>query len=105
MQSFLSGDYSRVLDTLTAGMQEAAEKMAYEKAAVFRDKIKDVRGLMERQIAIRTDLSEQDIIALAQDGLDAMAQIIYVRGGRMLGGDHFSLSREGSEPRGIRADR
>ena len=100
VQSFLSGDYSRVLDTLTAGMQEAAEKMAYEKAAVFRDKIKDVRGLMERQIAIRTDLSEQDIIALAQDGLDAMAQIIYVRGGRMLGGDHFSLSREGSEPRG-----
>ena len=98
--AFLSGDYQPVIDQLTRGMTEAAEHMEYEKAAALRDKIRDVRGLMERQIAIRTDRSEQDIIALSQDGLDAMAQIIYVRGGRMLGGDHFLLEREGAEEPG-----
>ena len=52
---------------------------------------------MERQIAIQTERAEQDILALAQDGLDAMVQLVYVRGGRMVGGDHFPLPREGSE--------
>ena len=98
--SFLNGDYGLVIDKLTAQMNAAAEKKEYEKAAALRDKIRDVRGLMERQIAIRTDRSEQDIVALAQDGLDAMAQILYVRGGRMLGGDHFLLEREGGEDPG-----
>ncbi len=98
--AFLSGDYQPVIDQLTRSMEQAAERMEYEKAAAYRDKIRDVRGLMERQIAIRTDRSEQDIIALSQDGLDAMVQIVYVRGGRMLGGDHFLLEREGSEDAG-----
>ncbi|MCR4884120.1 MAG: excinuclease ABC subunit UvrC [Clostridiales bacterium] len=95
--SFLGGDYDQVLSHLKNSMNASAAKMDYEKAAVFRDKIKDVQGLMERQIAIRTDLSEQDILGIAQDGLDAMVQILYVRGGKMLGGDHFSLPGEGGE--------
>lgn len=98
--AFLGGDYKQVVDKLQADMMQAAEKMQYERAALLRDKIKDVQGLMERQIAIRTELSEQDIIALAQDGMDAMVQIVYVRGGRMLGGDHFALPQEGSEEPG-----
>ncbi|MBE5805016.1 MAG: excinuclease ABC subunit UvrC [Clostridiales bacterium] len=98
--SFLNGDYKQVVDKLKADMISAAEKMQYEKAALIRDKIRDVQGLMERQIAIRTEQAEQDIIALAQDGLDAMIQIVYVRGGRMIGGDHFALPQEGSEEPG-----
>jgi len=98
--SFLNGDYKQVVDKLKADMMTAAEKMQYEKAAVIRDKIRDVQGLMERQIAIQTEQAEQDIIALAQDGLDAMIQIVYVRGGRMIGGEHFALPQEGSEEPG-----
>ena len=94
---FVGGNYSLVIDRLKRDMMAAAEKMQYEKAGVLRDKIRDVEGLMERQIAIQTAKAEQDIIALAQDGLDAMAQVIYVRGGRMIGGDSFTLAREGSE--------
>ena len=97
---FLEGSYQPVMDQLTRDMQEAAAAMRYERAAQLRDKIKDVQGLMERQIALRTDGSEQDLIALAQDGLDAMIQILYVRGGRMIGGDHFLLPREGGEEPG-----
>ena len=98
--SFLGGDYEGVLKKLRQDMEEAAAAMRYEKAAKIRDKIRDVEGLMERQIALRTDRSEQDLIALAQDGLDAMIQILYVRGGRMVGGDHFALPREGGEEPG-----
>lgn len=97
---FVGGNYSLVIDRLKRDMMAAAEKMQYEKAGVLRDKIRDVQGLMERQIAIQTAKAEQDIIALAQDGLDAMAQVIYVRGGRMIGGDSFTLAREGSEEPG-----
>ena len=97
---FLGGDYEKVRNKLKKDMEEAAASMRYEKAAAIRDKIRDVEGLMERQIALRTDRSEQDLIALAQDGLDAMIQILYVRGGRMVGGDHFALPREGGEDPG-----
>ena len=98
--AFLNGDYRQVVDGLKQDMMRAAEKMQYERAALLRDKIRDVTGLMERQIAIQTEQAEQDVIALAQDGLDAMVQIVYVRGGRMLGGDHFPLPREGAEDPG-----
>ena len=98
--AFLGGDYDQVLKVLRREMMDCAAKMQYERAASLRDKIRDVEGLMERQIAIQTDRSEQDIIALAQDGLDAMVHIFYVRGGRMIGGDHFALPREGSEDPG-----
>ena len=98
--SFLGGDYDGVIKKLKSDMEEAAAALRFEKAAKIRDKIRDVEGLMERQIALRTDRSEQDLIALAQDGLDAMIQILYVRGGRMVGGDHFALPREGGEDPG-----
>ena len=98
--AFLNGDYKQVLTGLKKDMMDAAEKMQYERAAVIRDRIRDVEGLLEKQIAIRTDRADQDIIALAQDGLDAMVQVVYVRGGRMIGGDHFALPREGSEEPG-----
>ena len=98
--SFLGGDYEGVIRKLKKDMEAAAAALRFERAAKIRDKIRDVEGLMERQIALRTDRSEQDLIALAQDGLDAMIQILYVRGGRMVGGDHFALPREGGEDPG-----
>ena len=97
---FLEGDYRPVVDQLKEEMNQAAAALRFERAAQIRDKIRDVQGLMERQIALRTDGSEQDLIALAQDGLDAMVQILYVRSGRMVGGDHFLLPREGGEEPG-----
>lgn len=95
--AFLAGDWQDVVKKLRKEMEAAAMAMQYEKAAILRDKIRDMEGLLEKQLAIQTNLSEQDIIALSQDGMDAMAQILYVRGGRMVGGDHFLLIGEGAE--------
>lgn len=94
---FLRGRYQPVIDQLERDMQRAARNLQFERAGELRDCICDVRGLMEQQNVQRADAVQQDIIALAQDGLDAMAQVMYIRGGKMLGADAFSLPREGKE--------
>ncbi len=96
--SFLNGNSKEICDRLTAEMWDAAKKMDYELAAQKRDALRDVEGLMERQRAIQTNDAQQDVLALAQDGLDAMAQVLMIRGGRMIGGDSFALPGEGNEP-------
>ncbi len=94
---FLRGRYQPVIDQLERDMRRAAGNLQFERAGELRDCIRDVRGLMEQQNVQRADAVQQDIIALAQDGLDAMAQVMYIRGGKMLGADAFSLPREGKE--------
>ena len=95
---FLKGNYQPAIRQLEAAMQQSAQAMQYERAAELRDCIRDIRGLMEQQNAQSANRAEQDIIALSQDGLDAMAQVLFIRGGKMLGGDHYALPREGREP-------
>ena len=95
--AFLRGKYQPVVDQLREDMVKAARNLQYERAAELRDCIRDIRGLMEQQNVQRADAVHQDIIALAQDDLDAMAQVMYIRGGKMLGADAFALPREGKE--------
>ncbi|MBE5783037.1 MAG: excinuclease ABC subunit UvrC [Clostridiales bacterium] len=98
--AFLSGKYQDVTAGLQKEMMEAAKNLQFEKAARLRDQMRDIEGLMQRQQAIQVSGAEQDVFALAQDDLDAMAQVIYVRGGKMVGGDSFPLPREGKEDPG-----
>ena len=97
---FLNGRYQEVVAGLQSDMLEAAKNLQFERAALLRDKISDVKDLMQQQNAIQTADTEQDIIAVAQDGLDAMVQVLFVRGGKMIGGEHFVLPREGAEEAG-----
>ncbi|MDI9520999.1 MAG: excinuclease ABC subunit UvrC [Bacillota bacterium] len=97
--AFLKGRYKPVVDRLQIEMAQAAKEMQFERAAELRDSIRDIMGLMEQQNALQTAQVDQDVIALAQDGLDAMAQVLFIRGGKMLEAQSFSLPREGSEPR------
>ena len=98
VMTFLKGRYQPVVRRLEAEMAVAAQALQYERAAELRDTIHDVHGLMQQQNALNTQGCEQDIMALAQDGLDAMAQVLYIRNGRMIGGESFALPREGNEP-------
>ena len=97
---FLEGKFQDVTAGLEKDMRAAAAQLQFEKAARLRDQIRDIEGLMQRQQAIQTSGAEQDVFALCQDDLDAMAQVLYVRGGRILGGDSFALPREGKEDPG-----
>lgn len=96
--AFLKGRYKPVVDRLKIEMAQAAREMQFERAAELRDSIKDIKGLMEQQNALQTAAVDQDVIAIAQDGLDAMAQVLFIRGGKMLEAQSFSLPREGNEP-------
>ena len=97
---FLEGKYQDVTAGLEKDMRAAAAQLQFEKAARLRDQIRDIEGLMQRQQAIQTSGVEQDVFALYQDDLDAMAQVLYVRNGHILGGDSFALPREGKEDPG-----
>lgn len=98
--AFLGGRYQDVVSRMKADMEAASRELHFERAAYLRDKIQDVEILMERQRAIQVSGADQDILAIAQDGLDAMVQVLYVRGGRMIGGDQFVLPQAGSDIKG-----
>ncbi|MEG0640715.1 MAG: excinuclease ABC subunit UvrC [Clostridia bacterium] len=95
--AFLNGDSRDLLNKLTQEMNEAAAHMEYEQAALLRDKLADVRQLMEQQHAIQTRDVEQDILAAAIDEQDAMVQLTHIRAGRIEGGRAFLLEGCGGE--------
>ena len=94
---FLSGKSSSVLDRLNAQMMDAAKNMRFEQAAQIRDKIRDAQSLMERQKAINVRGGDQDILACTTDGIDAMVEIVYVRGGHMIGAENYALEGAGDQ--------
>ncbi len=95
--AFLSGRYQAVLNGLKRQMADASAALEFEKAAVLRDRITDVEGLMQRQQVNETNGAERDVIALCQDGLDAMAQVLFVRRGKMVGAESYPLKGAGTD--------
>jgi excinuclease ABC subunit C len=82
---FMSGQTSRFIRKLTADMKQAADAEEYERAARLRDDIKALERALEKQAVVLGDGTDLDVIALAQDPLEAAVQIFYVRGGRIRG--------------------
>lgn len=88
---FLNGNYAPVLDQLQKQMEEASENLDFEKAIEYRDRISSVRQVAQRQKITHGDGEDKDVLALAADGGDAVVQVFFVRGGKMIGRDHFYL--------------
>ncbi|MCT2593878.1 excinuclease ABC subunit UvrC [Streptomyces sp. N2-109] len=82
---FMAGRTGTYLRRLETRMQEAAEAMEYEKAARLRDDIGALRRAMEKNAVVLTDATDADLIAVAEDELEAALQIFHVRGGRVRG--------------------
>ena len=89
---FLSGNYSPVVRMLEDRMKEAAEAMEYEKAASNRDLLASVRQIMNKQKITHTDQADRDIIAFARNKDEAVVQTFFIRGGKLIGRDHFYLT-------------
>ncbi|MGW3070567.1 excinuclease ABC subunit UvrC [Streptomyces sp. NPDC001130] len=66
-------------------MMEAAEEMEYERAARLRDDIEALKKAMEKNAVVLADATDADLIAVAEDELEAAVQIFHVRGGRVRG--------------------
>ena len=82
---FMSGQTSRFIKRLTADMRQASDDEEYERAARLRDDVKALERALEKQAVVLGDGTDCDVIALAEDQLEAAVQIFYVRGGRIRG--------------------
>ncbi len=82
---FMSGQTSRFIRKLTADMKRASDAEEYERAARVRDDIKALERALEKQAVVLGDGTDCDVIALAEDPLEAAVQVFYVRGGRIRG--------------------
>lgn len=86
---FLNGHYDSVLEELENKMLEASENMEFERAIEYRDLIQSVKQIAQKQKITDSRGEDRDIIGLAKDLEDAVVQIFFIRGGRLIGRDHF----------------
>ncbi|KUN39362.1 excinuclease ABC subunit UvrC [Streptomyces longwoodensis] len=82
---FMAGRTGTYLRRLEKQMEQAAEDMEYERAARLRDDIGALRKAMEKNAVVLADATDADLIAVAEDELEAAVQIFHVRGGRVRG--------------------
>ncbi|MFE0673715.1 excinuclease ABC subunit UvrC [Streptomyces sp. NPDC058867] len=82
---FMTGRTGAHLRRLERRMTEAAEEMEYERAARLRDDIEALKKAMEKNAVVLADATDADLIAVAEDELEAAVQIFHVRGGRVRG--------------------
>ena len=90
---FLNGNYGMILDDLKAKMEKAAEELEFEEAARYRDLFNSVRAVSQKQKITDSDGEDKDIIALDKDGGEAVVQVFFVRGGKLIGREHFYMTR------------
>ena len=91
---FLEGRSEAVEKDLEQGMDAAAEDFAFERAARLRDQLTAVRKIREKQNIV-TGSGDQDAIGLARSDQGVCIQVLLIRGGKMVGGEHFMMN--GSE--------
>ncbi|HTF48137.1 MAG TPA: excinuclease ABC subunit UvrC, partial [Pseudonocardia sp.] len=82
---FLSGRTDRMVRELERRMAEASDALEFERAARLRDDVGALRRAMERQAVVLGDGTDADVVAFAQDELEATVQVFHVRGGRVRG--------------------
>ena len=90
------GKSTELVKTLQKEMQEAAEAMEFEKAAELRDKIQAVKSVQQRQNIVSRE-GDFDVVGMARDGEHTGMEIFYIRYGRMVGKENFSISDSAGE--------
>ncbi|SDP36917.1 Excinuclease ABC subunit C [Klenkia soli] len=82
---FMGGRTEQITRRLEGQMARAAEDMEYERAARLRDDLGALRRALEKQAVVLADGTDADVVAFAQDELEAAVQVFHVRGGRVRG--------------------
>lgn len=82
---FMAGNTTRFIKRLEKAMRDAAGEQEYERAARLRDDIQALQRALEKQAVVLGEGTDADVIALAEDPLEAAVQVFYVRGGRIRG--------------------
>lgn len=97
---FLDGRQEQIVKKLRLEMEEAAENLEFERAARLRDRLQGVEEVLQRQKVITNEMVDQDVIAVVEDttGLNgACVQMFFIRGGKLIGQNHFLVEGTGEE--------
>ncbi len=97
---FLGGRYQDVIEELQEKMRQASEELRFEEAVEYRDLIQSIQRIGERQKITGHNGEDNDVIAMAMDEEDAIVQVFFIRGGRLIGRDHFYLRVARGDSRG-----
>ncbi len=87
----LSGKDNSILDNLKKEMEEASVNLNFEQAATIRDKINSIESLLSKQRILSQTDDDKDVVAIVQENNSAAIQLLYIRGGRMVGTRRFFI--------------
>jgi excinuclease ABC subunit C len=91
LMDFLNGRSDQVVSQLRARMAAASERLDFETAAQIRDQLGAIERVIEKQKIVSLTDVDQDVIAFARQDGDTCAQIFFIRGGKLIGQEHFLL--------------
>lgn len=94
---FLEGKYKGITNRLQTAMNEAAQRLDFEQAATYRDMLQSVRHITQKQKITCSDMQDRDIIAGAKDDTDCVIQVFFIRGGKLIGREHYHMELTGEE--------
>ena len=92
---FLSGRTDRFARDLERQMNTAAQELDFERAARLRDDLGAIRRVLEKQAVVLGDGTDADVVAFADDDLEAAVQVFHVRGGRVRGQRGWIVEKPG----------
>lgn len=96
---FLNGSYQEILRELEQKMKQASEELEFEEAIRYRDLYNSVKQIAQKQKITDSGGEDKDIIALACDDKDAVVQVFFIRGGKLMGREHFYMTHVAETPR------
>lgn len=97
VELFLSGRQEPLVKKLKSDMEAAAERLEFERAAKLRDQVNALQTIVERQKVVNTTGGDQDVMAVVADEHGAAVQMFFIRGGKLIGQEHFLLDGADSE--------
>lgn len=95
LMAFLEGKSDEIARDIERKMEQAAENLAFEEAAAFRDQLQAIEKVVAKQKVIAAANTDQDVIAFAREQGDACVQVFFIRHGKLIGREYFLL--EGTE--------
>ena len=97
---FLNGNYDSILGELEKKMNAASEALEFERAIEYRELLNSVKKVAQKQKITDSSGEDRDVLAVASGEEDAVVQVFFIRGGRLIGRDHFYLRISKGESRG-----
>ena len=97
---FLNGHYDSILCELEKKMNEASEALEFERAIEYRELLNSVKKVAQKQKITDSSGEDRDVLAVASGEEDAVVQVFFIRGGRLIGRDHFYLRISKGESKG-----